>query len=196
MDEKAVTALLSAILLLGVSAGVFMITGMRPLPAMPNIPMGMTWSGMALSGVTTAGGYAPYLIWLGGPLADLYYQEFRYTLMTLISIGSMLAGFAFQIVFGGGRGILPAITVGTAAASVYIIQDAWLTPMSLEKQIIATSVGSLISILTALVANAAPGSSPLRDAMSALLLGAGLGELAWVVVYNVNKDLLPFAKRS
>ena len=196
MDQKAVIALISAIVLLGVSAGVFMITGMRPLPAMPNIPMGMTWSSMVLYGVTTAGGYAPYLIWLGGPIADIYYQEFRYTLLTLISIGSMLAGFAFQLVFGGGKGILPAITVGTTAAAVYLIQSAWATDMTLEKKIIATSVGSLISILTALVANAAPGSSPLSDAMSALLLGAGLGELAWVVVYNVNKDLLPFATRS
>jgi hypothetical protein len=108
----------------------------------------------------------------------------------------MIAGFAFQTVFGGGKGILPAITVGTTASAVYLIQDAWMTPMSLEKKIIATSVGSLISVLTALVANAAPGSSPLRDAMSALLLGAGLGELTWVVVYNVNKSILPFATRK
>jgi len=194
MDQKAVIALLSSILLLGVSAGVFMITGMKPLPA---VPMGMTWSGMALSGVTTAGGWAPYLIWLGGPMADLYYQEFRYTLLALISVGSMFAGFGFQIVFGGNKGILPAITVGTTAASVYLIQDAWLTSMSLEKKIIATSVGSILSILTALVANAAPGSpSPLRDAVAALLLGAGLGELAWVIVYNLNNGILPFAKGS
>ena len=198
MDKNSIIALLSGIVMLIVAGSVFAITsGMSiPFPAIPSGPSGGI-TGMLLAAIRTGGRGVPYLIWLGGPIADIYYQEFRYSALSIISIGAMGVGLLYQMILGVAKnGVLPAFTVGTTAAAVYLIQDAWMQPIGINLQVVATAFGVLAALLSALVSTGGTVlGSALSDAGAALLLGAGIGELAWVIMYNAAPQLLPLAKK-
>ena len=203
MDKNSVAALISGLLMLIVAGSVFAITGSRPVPSVP-IPDPRTIVASSFApALQMAGGWAPYSILFGGPIADIYYQEFRYTILTVISLVGMTVGVIYYSILHGTGGFVNAFVLGTCAAITYLIQDAWVQKMSLENQVITTVFGILGVGITALVSggplaltsilgawNALLGSAP------ALLLGAGIGELSWVTTYNVARDRLPFAKRS
>ena len=178
-----------------VAGSVFAITGSRAsaLDAATASAKGFSFSAIVFPVIRTTGGWIPYLLWALGPLADVYYQTFRYTLLSVVSVIAMVVGLLFQLILHGGGGIVPALTVGTTAALVYLIQDAWVQPIGMNNAI-GVTVGSTIGIiLTALVSTAGMLKSPLMDAGAAILLGAGIGELSWVMVYNTMPFLLPLA---
>jgi hypothetical protein len=195
MDKNSIIALLTGLVMLIVAGSVFAITGSRAsaLDAATASAKGFSFSAMLFPVIRTTGGWVPYLLWALGPLADVYYQTFRYTLLAVVSIVAMVVGLLFQLILHGGGGIVPALTVGTTAALVYLIQDAWVQPVGMNNAI-GVTVGSVIGIiLTALVSTAGMLKSPLMDAGAAILLGAGIGELSWVMTYNTVPGLLPLA---
>lgn len=195
MDKSSIIALLTGLVMLIVAGSVFAITGSRAsaLDAATASAKGFSFSAIVFPVIRTTGGWIPYLLWALGPLADVYYQTFRYTLLSVVSVIAMVVGLLFQLILHGGGGIVPALTVGTTAALVYLIQDAWVQPIGMNNAI-GVTVGSTIGIiLTALVSTAGMLKSPLMDAGAAILLGAGIGELSWVMVYNTMPFLLPLA---
>lgn len=199
MDKNSVIALMSGLLMLIVSGAVLTITGSRKLPTVP-FPDPRNLGPMSfLPAFQTAGGWIPYSIMLGGPIADLYYQEIRYSILSFISISAMILGLVYQGILHGSGSVVPALVVGTSAAMVYLIQDAWMQALSLENKVITTFSGLIAIGLTMLVSNTGiPGmvSSSTASFAAALLLGGGIGELSWVTTYNIARDRLPFAKRS
>jgi hypothetical protein len=195
MDKSSIIALLTGLLMLIVAGSVFAITGSRAsaLDAAAASAKGFSLSSMLFPVIRTTGGLIPYLLWTIGPLVDVYYSTFRYTILAIISVIAMVVGLLFQLILHGGGGIVPALTVGTTAALVYLIQDAWVQPIGMNNTI-GVTVGSVIGIiLTALVSTAGMLKSPLMDAGAAVLLGAGIGELSWVMTYNTAPGLLPLA---
>jgi hypothetical protein len=181
-----------------VAGAVFVITGTKAgaLDAAAASAKGMSMSAMIFPVIRTTGGWVPYLLWTLGPLADVYYGTFRYTILSIISVIAMAVGLLFQLILHGGGGIVPALTVGTTAALVYLIQDAWVQPIGMNNTIGVTAGGLIGILLTALVSTAGMLKSPLLDAGAAVLLGAGIGELSWVMMYNTMPGLLPLTTLS
>jgi hypothetical protein len=178
-----------------VAGAVFVITGPKAaaLDSATSSVRGMSFSSMLFPVIRTTGGWLPYILWLAAPLADVYYATFRYTIITIVSVIAMTVGLLFQLILHGGGGIVPALTVGTTAGLVYVIQDAWVQPIGMNNTIAVTVGGVIGIIVTALVSTAGMLKSPLLDAGAAILLGAGIGELSWVMTYNTVPGLLPLA---
>ena len=201
MDILSAAAILIGILLLIVAGSIFAISGSRALPALNGsmLPSGQTILGAVSTTGRTTGSWMPYVILLGGPIADLVLEEFRYTIMTVISVIAMVVGYVFQIVFYGGfPRFLPALTVGTSAALMYLMQDSWSQPqLSMEKRVITTLGASTGMVLTALVSMGSGGmfTTPYLNEMVSIVLGAGLGELAWAIVYGSMPDRLPLVNK-
>jgi hypothetical protein len=195
MDKTSIVALLTGLVLLIVAGAVFVITGTKAgaVDAAAASAKGMSFSAMLFPAIRLTGGWFPYLLWAIAPLADIYYSTFRYTIITIISVIAMSVGLLFQLILHGGGGIVPALTVGTTAGLVYVIQDAWAQNIGMNKAIGVTVGGAIGIILTALVSTAGMLKSPLLDAGAAILLGAGIGELSWVMTYNTMPGLLPLA---
>lgn len=189
------------VLLLITAGAIFAITGSRALPSFNGLmlPSSQGLMGFASSTAQTTGSYLPYAILLGGPIADFVLQEFRYTIMTAISVVAMVVGFVFQIVFYGGfPRFLPALTVGTSAAMMYLMQDAWTQPqLSMEKRVMTTIGATTGMVLTALVSMGSGGmfTTPYLNEMVSIVLGAGIGELAWATVYGTMPDRLPLVNK-
>jgi hypothetical protein len=201
MDTFSAGALLIGVLLLITAGAIFAITGSRALPSFNGLmlPSSQGLMGFASSTAQTTGSYLPYAILLGGPIADFVLQEFRYTIMTAISVVAMVVGFVFQIVFYGGfPRFLPALTVGTSAAMMYLMQDAWTQPqLSMEKRVMTTIGATTGMVLTALVSMGSGGmfTTPYLNEMVSIVLGAGIGELAWATVYGTMPDRLPLVNK-
>ena len=198
MDKSSIIALLTGLLLLIVAGAVFVITGPKAaaVDAAAASAKGMNFSAMLFPVIRTVGGWIPYALFALGPLADIYYATFRYTIVTIVSFIAMSVGLLFQLILHGGGGIVPALTVGTTAGVVYVIQDAWVQQIGSNKAIIITVAGVVSVILTALVSTAGMLKSPMLDALAAIILGAGIGELSWVMTYNSAPGLLPLASQS
>jgi uncharacterized membrane protein len=201
MDVFSAGALLIGVLLLIAAGSVLAISGSRALPTFNGSMLPSTYSilGVASTTAQTTGSWMPYMILLGGPIADLLTQDFRYTIMTAISAIAMVVGFVFQIVFYGGiPRFLPALTVGTSAALMYLIQDAWNQPqLSMEKRALTTIGASTGMVLTALVSMGSGGmfTTPYLNELVSIVLGAGIGELAWAFVWSTMPDRLPLVNK-
>jgi len=192
MDKNSVIALLSGLIMLIVAGAVFVVSGSRFanfIPTNPNIT--------AVSTIQKIGGMTPYLIFLAGPLADIYYKELRYSILSFVSFSAMLVGIVYQGILHGSGGVVPSLIVGTSAGITYLLQDVWVQPLSTDYKSFITIIGLGMITLTILVSSPPRTmfSNPLMDGIAALLLGAGIGEFAWVVTYNVARDRLPFSKR-
>ena len=198
MDKSSIIALLTGLLLLIVAGAVFVITGPKAaaVDAAAASAKGMNFSAMLFPVIRTLGGWIPYVLFALGPLVDIYDATFRYTIVTIVSFIAMSVGLLFQLILHGGGGIVPALTVGTTAGAVYVIQDAWVQQIGSNKAIIITVAGVVSVILTALVSTAGMLKSPMLDALAAIILGAGIGELSWVMTYNSAPGLLPLASQS
>jgi hypothetical protein len=200
MDEFSATTIILGILFLIIAGSIFAITGSRTFPIVGNfVPTGTGIMGFVSNTAVKTGSFMPYIILLGGVGADIFLQEFRYTIMTAISVVAMAAGYVFQIVFYGGfPRFLPALTVGTSAALMYLLQDAWTQPqLSTEKRVIAT-IGSVTGmLLTAFVSMGTGGmfTTPYMNEFVSIMLGAGIGELAWAIVWNTMPDRLPLVNK-
>ena len=201
MDTFSAQALLIGVLLLIAAGSILAITGSRALPSFNGVslPSSQGLMGFASTTAQTTGSYLPYAILLGGPIADVILQDFRYTIMTAISVVAMVVGFVFQIVFYGGfPRFLPALTVGTSAAMMYLMQDAWTQPqLSMEKRVMTTLGASTGVVLTALVSMGSGGmfTTPYLNEIVSVALGAGIGELAWAMVYGTMRDRLPLTNK-
>jgi hypothetical protein len=200
MDEFSATTLILGILFLIIAGSIFAITGSRSVPIVgPFIPTGPGMMGFFGSALKTTGSWTPYVILLGGVGADIFLQEFRYTLLTVISGVAMVVGIVFQVVFYGGvPKFLPALTVGTAAALTYLMQDAWTQPqLSTEKRVIATIGGLVGMVVTALVSMGTGGmfTTPYMNEAVSIIMGAGIGELAWAIIWNTMPDRLPLVNK-
>ena len=200
MDEFSATTLILGILFLIIAGSIFAISGSRPFPFLGNlVPTTTGVLGAVSYTAAGAGSWMPFIILLGGVIADVFIQEFRYTLMTIISVVAMAAGFVFQIVFYGGfPRFLPALTVGTSAALMYLLQDAWTQPqLSTGNRVIATAGSVAGMLLTAFVSMGTGGmfTTPYLNEAVSIILGAGIGELAWAIVWNTMPDRLPLVNK-
>jgi len=194
MDTNAVIALMTGLLMLIVAGSVFAITGVRNMP-LPNTT-GVSAMSTFFSTSQTVGGWIPTVAIAGGPIADLYYRKFKYSIISLISVSAMLLGLVFQSILNGTGGFVPALVVGTSASMMYLIQDAWMQKLSVESSVVTTVAGVAGIALTIFGANNGSTTMMTNVALkygSAVLLGAGVGELAWVTTYNVDRSRLPFA---
>lgn len=135
---------------------------------------------------------APYGLILIPPLIDLYDREFKYSLVSVIGVASAIIGYAFQYAIKGGGSFLPALTVGTTAMISFILNDAWMQKGYTRYTIFATLIGGLLIFFQAL--NNPPShvfESPLMNDGVAVLLGAGLGLLGWMISWNTYREFLP-----
>jgi len=201
MNIFSAEAILLGMVLLIAAGAIFAITGSRALPTYNGSMLPTTQSILGAVGNTaqTTGSWMPYAILLGGPISDFALQEFRYTIMTVISVVAMVVGYVFQIVFYGGfPRFLPALTVGTSAALMYLMQDAWTqSQLSMEKRVITTIGATTGMALTALVSMGSGGmfTTPYLNEVVSIVLGAGIGELAWAIVYGTMPDRLPLVNK-
>lgn len=134
----------------------------------------------------------PYCLIIIPPLIDLYEREFKYSLVSVIGVGSALLGYGFQYAIKGGGSFLPALTVGTTAMITFILNDAWMQKRHAHFTLILTLACALIVFFQA-INNPPEGvfSTPLLNDGVAVLLGAGLGLIGWSISWNTYRSYLP-----
>lgn len=135
----------------------------------------------------------PYTLIFGLPLIDLYNREFKYSLLAVVGASSAIVGFGLQYLIRGGGTFLPAITVATSAMITFYIRDAWACSSSTTYKMMTTLAGV---VLIAVQAMSSPPSqllftNPMMNDLTTVLLGAGLGMISWITVWNVARRNLP-----
>jgi hypothetical protein len=141
-----------------------------------------------------AGILIPFVLIAVGALMDLYYNRFHYTTISLVGICAMILGFAYQAIIHGTSAYLSSLTIGTAAGLAYILFDLWAQTEGYTFKVLSTLLGLVIMFLQLLHTVSGPvfSSSLLNDGVG-VLLGSGLGTIAWVIVNNMYREYLPFA---
>lgn len=139
-----------------------------------------------------AGILIPFLLMAIGPLMDLYYNNFRYTTITLVGISSMILGFGYQTIIRGTTAYLSSLTIATSAIISYVVYDIWIQGNTYNYKALSTLLGVILMFLQLLHSVSGPvfASSLLNDLVGTML-GSGLGLLAWTVVWNHYRNCLP-----
>ena len=186
MDASTIFALIYSLVIL-VVVGVLLFLSKPPSAAPP------TASFDARKYATIVGQAAPYTLLGVGPIVDIYYRRFKYSIITVIGVGSMLLAFGFQTLVRGGHQFLPSTTVGFAAAASYLLYDIWMNDDTIQYPLSATLLTVVLAALH--VFYLSPGgymfANPLINGVVALVLGVGFGVLGWTVVYNADASRLP-----
>lgn len=139
-----------------------------------------------------AGILIPFVLMAYGPLADLYYNNFRYTTITLVGLSSILLGLGYQTAIRGTTTYLSSLTIGTASIISYVLYDVWIQGSSYNYKTLSTLLGSLLMFLQLLHTVSGPVfSSSLLNDLIGTVLGSGFGLLAWSVVWNHYRNCLP-----
>ena len=134
----------------------------------------------------------PYLLFLIGPLVDIYKREFRYSSMTLVGMAAMGAGYGFQRSIHGPSAYLSSLTVGTAAMLTYWLHDIWVNTSTYNYQVLSTILGALLLALQAIHSSSDPVfATALMNAGVASALGVGIGALGWAFMWNYFRTRLP-----
>jgi len=139
-----------------------------------------------------AGILIPFALMSFGPLADLYYNNFRYTTITLVGLSSILLGLGYQTAIRGTSTYLSSLTIGTASIISYVLYDVWIQGSSYNYKALSTLLSFILMFLQLLHTVSGPvfSSSLLNDGIGTIL-GSGFGLLAWSVVWNHYRNCLP-----
>lgn len=139
-----------------------------------------------------AGILIPFVLMATGPLMDLYYNNFRYTTITLVGISSILLGFAYQTFIRGTTAYLSSLTIGTSAILSYVLYDVWTQGETYNYKVLSTLLGVILMLLQLVHTTASPVfTTSLMNDLVGTLLGSGLGVIAWTVVWNHYRNCLP-----
>lgn len=161
--------------------------------------MGVSTLGRVIPNLTTfqrlgrvVGILIPFVMMATGPLMDLYYNNFRYTTITMVGVSSMILGFGYQTLIRGSSAYLSSLTVGTASIVSYVLYDIWIQGNSYNYKALSTVLGVLLMFLQLLHTVSGPVfSSSLLNDLIGTMLGSGFGLLAWSVVWNNYRNCLP-----
>ena len=139
-----------------------------------------------------AGILIPFILIAIGPLMDLAKNSFHYTTISLIGIAAMVLGFGYQAIVHGTSAYLSSLTIGTSAILTYVLYDVWANGEGYNYKVLSTVLGVVLMFLQLLHTVSGPvfSSSLLNDGVG-VLLGSGLGAVAWVVVYQYYREYLP-----
>jgi hypothetical protein len=186
MDASTIFALVYSLIIL-VVVGVLLFLSKPPSAAPPSA----SFDGRKYAAIV--GQAAPYTLLGAGPIVDIYYRKFKYSIITVIGVGSMLLAYAFQTLVRGGNQFLPSTTVGFAAAATYLLYDIWMNDDGTQYPLSATLLAAVLSVLHVLYLS--PGgyvfANPLINGVLALVMGIGFGVLGWTIVYNTDASRLP-----
>jgi hypothetical protein len=195
MDPSISSGLVYGIIAVVVAGGLLFMTRKTSLVTplvgirgyVPNLSTFQRWGRIA-------GILIPFVIIAVGPLMDLYYNGFHYTTISLVGISAMVLGFLYQSLIQKTSAYLSTLTIGTAATLTYILFDLWSQAEGYNFKVISTVVGVVLMFLQLLHTVSGPvfSSSALNDGVG-MLLGSGLGAIAWTIVYNTYREYLPFA---
>lgn len=134
----------------------------------------------------------PFVLMAIGPVLDLFYNNFRYTTITLVGLSSMILGFGYQTIIRGTTAYLSSLTIGTASIISYTLYDIWVQGGSYSYKALSTTLGTVLMFLQLLHTVSAPVfSSSLLNDLIGTMLGSGFGILAWSVVWNNSRSCLP-----
>lgn len=139
-----------------------------------------------------AGILIPFILIAIGPLADMYYNAFRYTTISLVGISAMALGFLYQAIAHGTSAYLSSMTIGTSAILTYVLFDVWAQGDGFNFKVLTTTLGAVLMFLQLLHTASGPvfSSAILNDGVGTLL-GSGFGAIAWAIVYNLHREYLP-----
>lgn len=201
MDPSASVGLIYGIIALIVAGGLLFMS--RPkTPSVPTVtpPVDSKSYSTILSSFQRWGRIAgiviPFVIIGIGPLMDLYYNSFHYTTISIVGIASMLVGFLYQAIVRGTTAYLSTLTVGTSATITYVLIDILVQGEGYNFKVLSAIVSAVLLFLQLVHTSSGPvfSSSLLNDGVG-LLLGSGLGAIAWTVVYNTYRDYLPITPK-
>lgn len=195
MDGATSRALTFSVVVLAISLGLLYTT--RPAAA-PGEGLGIPDTSTVISTLQSKAGtialLIPYTLIFGLPLIDLYNREFKYSLLATVGASSAIVGYFLQYLIRGGGTFLPAIKVATSAMITFYVRDAWASCTDGRSYKIAATVIGII--LVGIQAMSSPASqlifsTPLMNDLTTTLLGAGLGLLSWIIVWNLARENLP-----
>ena len=137
------------------------------------------------------GSIIPYTLLGFGPLVDLYYREFKYSILTVIGAASVLVAYVYQYALRGSSSFLPSLTVATAAIVSFLVYDVWVQGSGKMYTFLATmlGIGVIISQSATNPSTTIFASKMTNDAVS-IGLGLALGALSWMIVWNSDKKYL------
>ena len=194
MDTASIYALTYSLLVIAVVGGLLFMT--RPPSTGPSTPwVDPNTLSSAGEGAKKYGGLlavgVPYALLGFGPLVDLYYREFKYSILTVIGAASVVIGYAYQYILRGSSSFLPSLTIATSAVVSYIVYDFWAQGTSRLYTTLATFAGAAVIWSQASTNEATTifASKGTNDAVS-VFLGLALGALSWMIVWNTDKKYL------
>ena len=134
----------------------------------------------------------PFLLMAFGPIADLYYNNFRYTTITLVGLCAMILGLGYQTLIRGTSTYLSSLTIGTSSIISYVLYDVWIQGGTYNYKTLSTLLGAVLMFLQLLHTVSGPvfSTSMLNDLIGTMM-GSGLGLLAWTIVWNHHRNCLP-----
>ena len=149
----------------------------------------------ATQGVQRYGGIlgmiVPYALMGISPMIDLYYREFKYSILTVIGAASVLIGYVYQYVLRGSSAFLPALTVATSAIVSFLVYDVWVQGTGKIYTFFATILGLLvIGGQVATNPSTTIFASKTTNDIASVGLGLALGALSWMIVWNSDKKYL------
>ena len=134
----------------------------------------------------------PFALIAVGPLLDLYYNNFRYTTISLVGLSSIVLGFILQTIVRGTTAYLSSLSIGTSAIITYFLFDVWNQGETYNYKVLSTVLGVLLMLLQLVHTTASPVfATSLMNDLVGTLLGAGLGIISWVILWNNHRNCLP-----
>ena len=192
MDTTTITGTIYSVVSISIALALLFMSR----PAGPPITSPIS-SEDAMSGLGSAtkffGVVIPYLLIIVGPLIDLYNQKLKYSLVSIVGVLSMGLGFLIQRAVHGSMGQLTMLTIATSAMVGFLVQDLIIEPININTKWVSSLF--MILALGLQVLNSAKGSvysSALMNDLAAVSLGSGLGVIAWLIVWSVDKTYLPY----
>lgn len=139
----------------------------------------------------TIGLIVPYALLGFGPMVDLYYREFKYSILTVVGGGAALIGYLYQYALRGGSAFLPALSIATSAMVSFLMYDVWVQGTDTATTVMATVLGFAV-ILGQSFSNPSTTifASKMTNDAAAIGLGLALGALSWMIVWNTDTKYL------
>ncbi len=133
----------------------------------------------------------PYALMGISPMIDLYYREFKYSILTVIGAASVLIGYVYQYALRGSSAFLPALTIATSAIVSFLVYDVWVQGTGKMYTLFATVLGVVV-IGGQVASNPSTTifASKTANDMASVGLGLALGALSWMIVWNSDKKYL------
>lgn len=185
---------LSYSLVVIIAVGVMLFMTRPPAPPGPAFTSPVSLAD-ATQGVKKYGGtlgvIVPYAMLGFGPFVDLYYREFKYSILTVVGAGAALIGYLYQYALRGSSAFLPALTIATCAMVSFLVYDVWVQGPDTATTIMATILGAgVIFGQTMTNPSTAIFASKMTNDAAAVGLGFALGALSWMIVWNTDTKYL------